>query len=206
MITLLDPIAPTGLERPSKYPVPKLLCACCFPSGCLYLIKIFFVGNPRMETVIHTVQTLPPVTRTSNPLTYVTQILYISFLFFSFFPPFWPWGGRGEREGEKDSQAGSMLSIQPDVGLDLTPLKSWPDQKSRVGCLTEWATQVPQILYVSVNFFWYDGYFNDWYQCIKIIKVEDLSFSSWCSNNFCFAYFDAILFETYKYRLVVPYW
>ena len=35
-----------------------------------------------------------------------------------------------------------MLSIEPDMGLGIRALRSWPELKSRVGCLTDWATQV----------------------------------------------------------------
>jgi len=39
--------------------------------------------------------------------------------------------------------------MEPSVGLDLTTMRSWPEPKSRVGRLTNWATQVPQL-----RFFW----------------------------------------------------
>jgi len=51
--------------------------------------------------------------------------------------------GRG-REGE--SQADSLLS----AGFHLTPLRSWPEPKSRVGCLIDWTTQVPLFVYFSI--------------------------------------------------------
>ena len=41
---------------------------------------------------------------------------------------------RGERETE--SQADSALSTEPDVGLDLMTLRSRPEPKARVRCLT----------------------------------------------------------------------
>ena len=41
-------------------------------------------------------------------------------------------GGGAEGEGERESQADSPLSMEPDMGLDLTTLKSWPEPKSRV--------------------------------------------------------------------------
>jgi len=37
-----------------------------------------------------------------------------------------------------------MLSTEPIVGLDLTTLRSLPELKPRVECLTDYATQVPQ--------------------------------------------------------------
>ena len=41
-------------------------------------------------------------------------------------------GGEEEREGERESQAGSVLSMEPRVGLDLTTLRSRPELISRV--------------------------------------------------------------------------
>ena len=37
-----------------------------------------------------------------------------------------------------------MPSTEPDVGLDLTTVRSWPKPKSRVRHLTNWATHAPQ--------------------------------------------------------------
>ena len=53
--------------------------------------------------------------------------------------------GRGrEREREGESQAVSMLSVwSPTWGSKSWTMRSWPEQKSRVWCLTDWATQVP---------------------------------------------------------------
>jgi len=48
------------------------------------------------------------------------------------------------REGERESQAGSAFRAEPDVGLNLMTVRSWPELKSRVGGLTNWATQAPQ--------------------------------------------------------------
>ena len=41
-------------------------------------------------------------------------------------------GGGAEREGERESQAGSRLSREPNAGLDSRTLGSWPEPKSRV--------------------------------------------------------------------------
>ena len=52
--------------------------------------------------------------------------------------------GRGrERGGERESKAGSTLTVEPHVGLSPMTVISWPEPKSRVGCLTNWANQVP---------------------------------------------------------------
>ena len=53
-------------------------------------------------------------------------------------------GGGAEREGDIEHEAGSRLwaiSTEPDAGLELTSreIMTWAE----VGCLTNWATQVP---------------------------------------------------------------
>ena len=53
-------------------------------------------------------------------------------------------GRRPEREEDTESEAASRLwaiSTEPDAGLELTnhEIMTWAE----VGCLTEWATQVP---------------------------------------------------------------
>ena len=40
-------------------------------------------------------------------------------------------------EGERDSQADSTPSAEPDRGLDPTTLRSWPEPKPRVRCSTD---------------------------------------------------------------------
>ena len=54
-------------------------------------------------------------------------------------------GGRAEREGDTESEAGSKLwavSTEPDTGLELTnrEIMTW----AKVGRSTDWATQAPQ--------------------------------------------------------------
>ena len=52
--------------------------------------------------------------------------------------------GEGQRERETESQAGSIVpEWSPTWGLNPWTLSSWPETKSRVGCLTDWATQAP---------------------------------------------------------------
>ena len=50
-----------------------------------------------------------------------------------------------QKERERDSQADSMLSAEPDPGLDLMTLRSWPKLKPRVRYLTNCTTQAPLI-------------------------------------------------------------
>lgn len=51
--------------------------------------------------------------------------------------------GRGRR-GEGGLQADSVLSIEPDMGLDLPTLRLQPEQKSRVGHLRHLTNRVTQ--------------------------------------------------------------
>ena len=44
---------------------------------------------------------------------------------------------------EGEGQADSVLNLEPNAGLDPKTLRSWPQQKSRVGHSINWATQVP---------------------------------------------------------------
>ena len=44
---------------------------------------------------------------------------------------------RREEEGERESQADSPLSMEPNIGLNLTTLRSRHELKLRVGCLTD---------------------------------------------------------------------
>ena len=53
-------------------------------------------------------------------------------------------------EGERESQADSALSTEPDEGLNLMTLKSWPGPKSRVRCLTNGVTKFHEIFYIVI--------------------------------------------------------
>ena len=45
--------------------------------------------------------------------------------------------GRGEREGGRESEAGSILSIEPGAGLNPMTLGPLPEPKTRVRCSTD---------------------------------------------------------------------
>ena len=65
------------------------------------------------------------------------------------------WAGEGQREGERESQAGSLQSAwSPTPGLNPRTMRSWPELKSRVRCLSDWATQV------SLNLIWTAPYWT----------------------------------------------
>ena len=58
------------------------------------------------------------------------------------------WGAGAERKGDTESEAGSRLwavGTEPNAGLELVncEIMTWAE----VGCLTDWATQAPQILF-----------------------------------------------------------
>ena len=69
-------------------------------------------------------------------------VLRISFLKIYFRASTWVGWGVGA-EGEREFQAGSTSNAEPDARLDPRTLRSWPEPKSIVGHLTNWATQVP---------------------------------------------------------------
>ena len=83
-------------------------------------------------------------------------------IFFNFIYLFWGRKSReGQREGERESQAGSALSGQiPTWGSISQTVRSCPEPKSRVGWLIGWATQVPHrrllIFYLSTMSSWLD--------------------------------------------------
>ena len=44
---------------------------------------------------------------------------------------------RGRGGKRRESQADSVLSVEPDTGLSLRVSRSWLEPKARVGCLIE---------------------------------------------------------------------
>ena len=70
---------------------------------------------------------------------------------FIYFERGWEWmGERGgaEKERERESQAGFVLSAQSLLqGSIPWTLRSWPEPKSRIGHLTDWATQAPLLFH-----------------------------------------------------------
>ena len=73
-------------------------------------------------------------------------LFFFNFIFLSLFALFWERKrasrGGAEREGERESHAGSVLSAQNSMeGSILQTASSWPEPKSSVRCLTNWATQ-----------------------------------------------------------------
>ena len=103
------------------------------PSVCSLFQWAFFFYTPHMGEVIR------------HLLFYDIIIFFNVYLFI-----LGEWDGRAEREGERESQAGSVLSVQsPTWGSVWQTMRSWSEPKSRVGRLTEWTTQAPLILFLS---------------------------------------------------------
>ena len=69
--------------------------------------------------------------------------IYVRY-FLKFIYLFWEREKEAEWEGEREAQAGSMLSAQsPTRGSISRTVRSGPEPKSRVRRLTDWATQAP---------------------------------------------------------------
>ena len=55
------------------------------------------------------------------------------------------WRG-AEREGQRKSQGVSTFSPEPNTGLDLMTMRSWPELIPRIQCFSDWTIQVPLFL------------------------------------------------------------
>ena len=72
-----------------------------------------------------------------------SSIIFFNLLFIIVWEREWKCVGRGRGRGRENLQQPPRSAGNPsDVGLDIVPLRSWPEPKSRVGCLTEWASYV----------------------------------------------------------------
>ena len=77
----------------------------------------------------------------------------MGFLYFLSLFYFGGWWGRErerEREGERESQAGSALSPWSPTRAHKPWDREWPEPKSGVGHLTDWATQAPRFFFSFV--------------------------------------------------------
>lgn len=62
--------------------------------------------------------------------------------------------GVGCRVKGREPQANSLPSMDPEVGLHLTTLRSWPEPKPNVRCWTTWGTQAPPDSAFNKNAHW----------------------------------------------------
>ena len=81
----------------------------------------------------------------------LSLLLIFSLMFIYLFwerEPVIVWAGEGQKDRERESQEGSTLSAQsPKQGSNSQTMRQWPQPKSRVRHLTNWATHVP--LFIS---------------------------------------------------------
>ena len=71
-----------------------------------------------------------------------------------------------------------LLSAEPNVGFDLMTLRSWLGPKSRLRCLTNWATQVTQ------DFSLYRLTVNKMFirrRSVRNCDTHPVTWSSWCT-------------------------
>lgn len=89
------------------------------------------------------------------------------------------WGGEGQREREREPDY--LLSMEPAGGTNVMTSRPWLEVKSRVGCSTDWAIQVPSkyhfklVLFPQINF-WVPFLPHTWcsyfvWNCFKIHKL-----------------------------------
>ena len=82
------------------------------------------------------------------------------------------WGG-AERQGERESQAGSVLSAHSLTrGSKSRTMRSWPELEPRAGCLTDWATQAPPFVVLKNEF-----------QSIAATQYMSLMYLGWSPNS-----------------------
>lgn len=87
---------------------------------------------------------------------FLFSVLYFKDIFIYFSEREWVGMRRGEGfvvvEGqrERESQADSMLCAQPDMGLNLTILRSWPEPQSSVRWLIE-PPRCPWFTFLKIN-------------------------------------------------------
>ena len=89
--------------------------------------------------------------------------------------------GERQREGERESQAVSVLTAwSPTQGSNPWTMRSWPEPKPRVGPLTNWATQEPLFFFFNImNLVKPRGCFPIWGLFIAHNLEDDLG------NKFC---------------------
>ena len=55
---------------------------------------------------------------------------------------------RGRDRGRRrERETDSLLNAEPNPGLHLTTLRSWPELKLRIGCSTNWVIQAPPVIF-----------------------------------------------------------
>ena len=85
--------------------------------------------------------------------------------------------GEGQRE-ERESEADSLLTEEPNAELNLMALRSRPEPKARVRCLTNCATQCPYKDVFLKYVYWF--FFNDKNKTKKINNLDVITLGPLC--------------------------
>ena len=90
---------------------------------------------------------------------------------------------RGQRERERESQAGPTPSVQsPMQGSNPWTARSWAELKPRIGFLTDWATQTPRISFVlkaSIPFYVYISHLLCPFTCCLMLTMSFIPWLLW---------------------------
>ena len=101
------------------------------------------------------------------------------------------WGG-AERGIERESQAGSTLPVQsPMWVLKSQIVRSWPEPKSRVRCLIDWATQARMKFLENTSLFFHPCFSGEniyeiyYLNTLKYTYVSLSTFSLFSNHHLC---------------------
>ena len=100
----------------------------------------------------------------NNPSEQTWVLTWENVIFFKFIYLFWEregggeWWSHRERGKENPKQAPCCQQRSPMRGSISSTVRSWPELKPSVGCLTNWATQWPQKMLLFICGTWSD----DW--------------------------------------------
>ena len=107
------------------------------------------------------------------------------FPFLSFFKKVYLfWGGRWQRQGERENPKQALLAWSPTWGSNSQTVRSWPELKSRVGHSTNWATRRPyKWFYKNNSKFGFRGtsvWLSDWLllSCVISSLITSMVWSS----------------------------
>ena len=122
-------------------------------------------------------------------------------------------GGRAEKEGERKSQAGPTLPVGSRTrGLNSQSVRSWLESKSRVGCLTDWATQAPlKIVLQNLTPSGFSLLFLNMTRtfgifCLPIKHLHVLSYYSWLCFQFTLSLNRKLSYFFFTLKRKLIYW
>ena len=131
----------------------KIIILVYFYQWCSQQLKLFFINYSKIHACEHM-------------CIHIQQITFCFFYFLKNLMLVYFWerererererggeqAGGEQRERETESLSSSILSAQSlKQGSNPWTLRSWPELKPRVRCLTEWAAQLPLFLLIFFN-------------------------------------------------------